>query len=275
MNAILALAMREVREGIRNRWIIGATLALTLLAVTLAFLGSAPAGAVKAPPLAVTVVSLSSLSIFLLPLIALMLSFDGIAGEAERGTLLLLLSYPVSRGQIVAGKFLGYAIIIAIAVTVGYGSAGAAVALLQGGVEGAPAYLALIVSSIMLGIAFAAIGILISAAVRERAVAAGISVAAWLVFVLLFDMALLGVLAADANQTISPAMLPYLLMLNPTDVYRFFNLTFIEDVRAFAGMSGLGGAVQLQPAMLAAVMAAWIVIPLGLAALVFRRTAVR
>ena len=85
MSAILALAGREIREGMRNRWIIGATLALTLLAVTLAFLGSAPAGAVKAPPLAVTVVSLSSLSIFLLPLIALMLSFDGIAGEAERG----------------------------------------------------------------------------------------------------------------------------------------------------------------------------------------------
>jgi len=275
MSAILALAGREIREGMRNRWIIGATLALTLLAVTLAFLGSAPAGAVKAPPLAVTVVSLSSLSIFLLPLIALMLSFDGIAGEAERGTLLLLLSYPVSRGQIVAGKFLGYAAIVAIAVTVGYGSAGLAVALLQGGVQGSAAYLALIASSIMLGTAFAALGILISAAVRERAMAAGISVAVWLIFVLLFDMALLGALAADTNQTISPTILPYLLMLNPTDVYRFFNLTFIEDVRAFAGMTGVGGAVRLQPSLLAAVMAAWIIVPLGLAALVFKRTAVR
>lgn len=275
MNAILALAGREIREGVRNRWIIGATLALTLLAVTLAFLGSAPAGAIKAPPLAVTVVSLSSLSIFLLPLIALMLSFDGIAGEAERGTLLLLLSYPASRGQIVAGKFLGYAAIVAIAVTVGYGSAGVAVALLQGGVQGSTAYFALIGSSIMLGTAFAALGILISAAVRERAMAAGISVAVWLIFVLLFDMALLGALAADTNQTISPTVLPYLLMLNPTDVYRFFNLTFIEDVRTFAGMTGVGGAVRLQPALLAAVMAAWIVVPLALAALVFKRTAVR
>ena len=41
------------------------------------------------------VVSLSSLTIFLVPLIALLLSHDAIVGEAERGTLLLLLSYPV------------------------------------------------------------------------------------------------------------------------------------------------------------------------------------
>lgn len=275
MNAILALALREVREGMRNRWILGATLALTLLAVTLAFLGSAPAGTVKAAPLAVTVVSLSSLSIFLLPLIALMLSFDGIAGEAERGTLLLLLSYPVSRGQVVAGKFLGYAIIVTIAVTVGYGVAGVAVAVLQGGVQGAGAYAALIGSSILLGVAFASIGLMISAAVRERAVAAGLSVAVWLIFVLLFDMALLGALAADTGQTIGPAILPYLLMLNPTDVYRFFNLTFIEGVRNFSGMSGLGGLVQLSPAVLVAVLAAWIFVPLAAATMIFRKTAAR
>ena len=53
MSPIVTIAAREVREGIRNRWVLGATLALTLLAVTLAFLGSTPAGAVKASPLAV------------------------------------------------------------------------------------------------------------------------------------------------------------------------------------------------------------------------------
>ena len=41
-------------------------------------------GVVKAEPLAVVVVSLVSLSIFLVPLIALLLSFDAIVGEHER-----------------------------------------------------------------------------------------------------------------------------------------------------------------------------------------------
>ena len=43
----------------------------------------------------VVIVSLSSLTI-LLPLIALLISHDAIVGEMERGTLLLLLSYPVA-----------------------------------------------------------------------------------------------------------------------------------------------------------------------------------
>ena len=275
MSPIVTIAAREVREGIRNRWVLGATLALTLLAVTLAFLGSTPAGAVKASPLAVTVVSLSSLSIFLLPLIALLLAYDGIAGEAEKGTLLLLLSYPVSRSQVVLGKFAGHAAILAFAVVVGYGSAGLAVIIFQGGVQGLAAYGALIGTSIMLGLAFVAIGLMISALVKESAIAAGICVAVWLVFVLLFDMALLGILAADTKQVLGPSILPYLLMLNPTDVYRFFNLTFIEDIRAFSGMAGLGGAVAVSPAVLLAVLVAWILAPLALAVGIFMRRSMR
>lgn len=274
MNAVCAIAFREVLEGIRNRWVIGATLALTLLAVTLAFLGSTPAGTVKASALSVTVVSLASLSIFLVPLIALFLSYGGIAGEAERGTLLLLLSYPVSRAQVIAGKFLGYAAIMAFAVLFGYGGAGLAVWLFQGG-SGWAAYLVLIGSSILLGLAFTSIGLLISTAVRESAIAAGVSVAVWLVFVLLFDMALLALLAADSGQSVDAALVPWLLMLNPTDVYRFLNLTLIDEVRSFSGMAGLQGAVAMPPTVLVAALLAWILVPLGLAIAVFMRRSIR
>ena len=51
--------------------------------------------------LAVSIVSLSSLSIFLVPLIALLLSFDAIVGAVDRGTLALLLAYPVARWLVV------------------------------------------------------------------------------------------------------------------------------------------------------------------------------
>ena len=112
MNAALTIAGKEIREGLRNRWILATTLLLAVLALTLSFLGSAPTGTVKASPLDVIVVSLSSLTIFLIPLIALLLSHDAIVGEAERGTLLLLLSYPVRRGQVILGKFLGHIAIL-------------------------------------------------------------------------------------------------------------------------------------------------------------------
>ena len=99
MNAVAAIAAKEIREGLRNRWIVATTLLLGALALTLSFLGSAPTGTVGASPLDVMVVSLSSLTIFLIPLIALLLSHDAIVGESERGTLLLLLAYPVRRAR--------------------------------------------------------------------------------------------------------------------------------------------------------------------------------
>ncbi len=43
----------------------------------------------------------------LLSLLALLFAYDAISGEKERGTLRLMLSWPVSRGQVVAGKMIG------------------------------------------------------------------------------------------------------------------------------------------------------------------------
>jgi ABC-type transport system involved in multi-copper enzyme maturation permease subunit len=104
MRQIALIAGKELRDGLRNRWVLAVTLLLALFALTLSFLGAAPTGSVKVSPLAVTIVSLSSLSIFLLPMIALLLSYDAIIGEWERGTLGLLLAYPVARWQVMLGK---------------------------------------------------------------------------------------------------------------------------------------------------------------------------
>ena len=82
MNAIHAIAAKEIRDGLRNRWVLATSLLLAALALAL-LLGSAPTGSVKVDPLTVTVVSLSSLSIFLVPLIAMLLAYDAIVGEAD------------------------------------------------------------------------------------------------------------------------------------------------------------------------------------------------
>src|SRR5690625_581004 len=89
---ILLLALQEIRIGLRNRLVIATTLVLGALALSLVLLGSAPTGSVKVDALAVVVVSLASLTIFLVPLIALLLSFDTFVGELELCTLIVLLS---------------------------------------------------------------------------------------------------------------------------------------------------------------------------------------
>lgn len=268
----LTLAAQEIRAGLRNRWVLATTLLLAALALSLTLLGSAPTGTVKADPLAVVVVSLASLTIFLVPLIALLLSFDAIVGEQERGTLMLLLAYPVARWQVIVGKALGQIAILAVATVVGYGAAAAALAW-QGGVDARswPAFGAMVGSSVLLGAAFVALGGLASTLVRERATAAGLAVGVWLVFVLLYDTALLGLLVADQGRTVGPRLLDALLLLNPADAYRLFNMAGAGRASIYSGMAGPGDPGALAPAVYLAALLGWVVVPLALAIAAFRR----
>ncbi len=272
MSGILVLAGKEFRDGLRNKWVAGTTLLLAALAFTLTALGSAPTGLLEAKPLAVTIVSLSSLTIFLIPLIAMLLGYDAIVGEAERGCLLLLLTYPVSRAEIILGKFLGHAAILTVATVVGYGGAAAASAAFAGGADAESwrAFAGLLLSTVQLGLAFLALAYLISVLVKERSTAAGISVGLWLLFVIIYDLALMGGLVLSQGR-IGASVFPGLLLLNPADVYRLFNLTAFERIRQFSGMAGLATSVHFAPAVLLAVLTAWIAIPLALAAGVFER----
>jgi Cu-processing system permease protein len=273
MRNILIVARKEIQEGLRNRWVLATTLLLAALALTLTFLGSAPTGNVGVRALDVVIVSLSSLTIFLLPLIALLISHDAIVGEMERGTMLLLLSYPVARWQVLLGKFVGHLAILAFATLLGYGAA--AGALLATGAEIDPeswaAFASMIGSSVLLGAVFIAVGYLVSALVRDRGTAGGIAIGIWLVFVLIYDMALLGLLVVDQGQNVTGGVLNALLLLNPTDVYRILNLSGFANVSALSGMAGIADNATLSATVLIAALAAWALVPLGLAALAFSR----
>lgn len=269
------IAKQEILAGLRNRWVVATTLILAMLSLSLVLLGSAPTGVVDSDPLAVVVVSLASLTIFLIPLIALLLSFDAIVGEHERGTLMLLLSYPVARWQVIVGKVMGQVAILGIATVIGYGAAAVALALrTEIAPESWAAFAGMIGSSVMLGAAFVAMGCLASTLVRERATAAGLAVGIWLFFVLIYDTALLGILVADQGRTIGEAGLNALLLANPADAYRLFNMAASETVSVYSGMAGIGSQAALSVTMLLAALAVWIVLPLGLAVLGFQRRSI-
>ena len=95
-----------------------------------------------------------------------------------------------------------------------------------------------------------------------------------LLFVLVFDMALLGALVADGGRFLDGAAVTWLLLLNPADAYRLLNLTGTAEVSAFSGTSGLAGQVHVGSAALAAVLLAWIAAPLAASMALFARRAV-
>jgi Cu-processing system permease protein len=131
-------------------------------------------------------------------------------------------------------------------------------------------YAAMVLTSIMLGASFVSLGCLASTLVHERATAAGIAVGLWLFFVLIYDTALLGVLVADQGRIVNSSVLDALLLLNPADVYRLFNMTASHAVSVYSGMAGPGDPASFPAPVFLAVLAAWIVVPMAIAIVAFR-----
>ena len=144
----------------------------------------------------------------------------------------LLLAYPVARWQVVLGKFLGHSRILAFA-TVARLRRRRVAALATGGGADPAAWSAFAVMIALLGPARRRVHrdrLLWSARGARPRHRGGIAIGVWLLFVLLYDMALLGVLVADQGRTVTARVLDVLLLLNPADAYRLLNLTGTTDV---------------------------------------------
>jgi Cu-processing system permease protein len=274
MNTILIVANKEFRDGLRNRWVLSITLVFAFLAIGLAYFGSSASGIVGFTSLATTIISLASLAIFLIPLIALLLAYDSIVGEEEQGTLLLLLTYPIRRSQLLLGKFMGHAGILAASTVLGFGVAAILIAILTEELFDSALWQAFgffILTATLLGWVFIAMAYVTSSLVAEKSRAAGIALIIWFWFVLIFDLILLGQLVITKGAS-GGDWLPYLLLLNPTDVFRLANLASFEAARQYTGLAQITAESSLfDPRILTAVLVIWVIAPLSLSLWLFNR----
>lgn len=270
MIRILSTARTEFRIALRNRWVAIAMVLMAVFSLVLTLAGSAPTGGLGVDTLSVVVASLTSLSVYLIPLLALLISFDAVAGEAERGTLPLLLAYPIAREEILLGKLLAHLAILALAVLVGHGLA-AAVAIWQDpkAVAGLPALWRLSWSSVLLGAAFLGAGYALSALSRRASGAAGLAIGLWLGLVVLYDLALLSAIVADNGGWFTTVAFPKALLVNPADAFRLYNLTASGAAAAAAGVGGAADAIPMWQSLSSILL--WPLAALGLAAAAFRR----
>jgi Cu-processing system permease protein len=260
---ILTLAAKEFRDRMRNRWVLAVALVFTVFSLVITYFGGAQQGQIGLRSIEFTIASLVSLVIYLIPLISLLLGFDAVVGERERGSLDLLLSLPITRLEILLGKYLGLAAALTLSTLGGF----ALVAVLlyqQFSWPGLYHYLGFMISSVLLGLAFLSLAVLVSVLVRERTKASGLAIALWFFFVLVFDLLLLGGLVATGGAYGGDAF-AYLLLLNPADVFRILNVFSLEDVRTLYGLSSIVPAALAKPWLMGLVMVAWIALPLGLA----------
>lgn len=268
--SVLMVARLELLIARRNKWVAICVALMALFSIVLTLAGTGASGTLGVDPLTIAITSMTTLSVYLIPLIGLLLSFDAIAGEIERGTLALSLTYPLSRAEILLGKFLAHFCVLGFAVAIGLVLMAGLVGWQHGfsNLSFAP-LLRLFGTSLALGATFLGLGYLVSSLVRQPGVASGLAIMIWLLCVVLYDLALLGALVADVGGYFTKVMFPWMLVANPADAFRLLNLPGISAPGLVSGLSVASSVSGLTSQLVS--LLAWPVLALLLAWTAFRK----
>jgi Cu-processing system permease protein len=264
--ALYAIARKELSDGLRNRWIWTVSALLATSVLVIAFFGAAPVGVTGATAGGAVMASLLNLAVYLVPLLALVLGCGAIIDEKVRGTLDLILVYPLSAGEYFWGTFLGFTLALAAAVVGGFGFSGALLYFWQG-LDLGP-YVALIGLAVVLGVVFLGLSFLLSLLSRDRVRAIVSSLFVWICFVLVFDLMLVGALVLSEGG-IPSRVVSGLILLNPTDVFRILCFKWIAGSGAPLGLSGVMSFAP-STACLVAALIFWLLVPLAASLAIFR-----
>ena len=260
------LIRKELRDAVRNRWLLLYAIAFAGLALALSYMSQIGSGMGGMAGFGKSTASLVNLTLLLTPLMGLTIGALSLTGERDRGMLAYLLAQPVTRAEVITAKFIGQSIGFAGAVAVGFGAA----ALIIGHGDGLlMARLAGL--SILLAVAMLAIGMLIAAVIRRSNVALGTSVFTWFALVLVSD---LGLMSATTILDLSARQLLLTALASPTQVFKLAAISGFDATLDLLGPAGLY-AVQTfgsaLPALLVGLLLAWCAGPLLLAIVFFVR----
>ncbi len=270
LHTIWTLAQKELRDALRNRWFLLYTVAFLGLALGLSALSRAGAGMTGMAGFGRTAASLVNLVLLMVPLMALTVGAQSLAGEDERRTLSYLLAQPLSRAELFVGKYLGLALSLLATLAIGFGLAAAVLGTQDAGDP--MGYLALVGLAFLLALVMLSTGFLISAWSRRAGVAVGIGLFLWLIFVFLGDLGMMG--------TAIVLRLPVdgLLWFSLSNPLQVFKLAAISNLQANLEMLGPAGIYAAQTYgetlsyLLAALLGLWVLAP---AALAYARFATR
>lgn len=265
-----AFALRELRDAVRSRWFLLYTLAFTLLGLAVSFVSASGAGGSGLAGFGRTTAGLVNLILLVVPLMALTAGAGTIASDRERGMLAYLLAQPVSRTELLLGKYLGLAAALLSCITLGLGAC-ALILAAQGAGSGPAGILWLAGLSFALALGMLSLGILISTLARRSSLAVGSAIFAWLTLVFVTDLALM---AGAIALRLPIERLFALSLANPLQVFKMWSLHAVDanlDVLGPAGLYATEEFGRSLHAIFAAALTAWIILPLIAAALVNSR----
>jgi Cu-processing system permease protein len=267
---ILLITRKEILDARRNRWFILYTIIFAGLSLGLSWFGLSGIGSYNVSGFGRTSASLINLVLLIVPLMGLTLGASSLAGERERGTLLYILAQPVSRIEVLLGKFLGLGLSLLAALVLGFGLSGILIAY-HGGTMQAFNYLGLVGLTLLLALTSLGIGMLISSSLKKADTAVGVALFVWLVLVFFGDLGIMGS-ALTLNFDISQLFI--LSLFNPLQVFKLSAIFAIQGNLEVFGPVGVYASrtygSQFIP-LLIGIMFTWIVLSFGGSYLIFRR----
>lgn len=264
---IWTVTHKELRDALRNRWFLLYTLIFGGLALALSMTAQPDIAFAKLAGYDRTVTSLVNLVLLFVPLMGLMFGATSLASDQETGVLNTLLAQPITRTEILLGKYFGVATALLSSLIMGFGLAGFALALDGGGrVKG---YAVMIVFACLLGLAMLSVGFLISTISQKTSTAVGGALFLWLFFVLVGDLGLIG---ASIVMELPLETTLLIALISPLQEFKMASISTTQASLDALGPAGLyaddtfGGLFL--PLLLASLLL-WIFVPLGAAQLVF------
>jgi ABC-type transport system involved in multi-copper enzyme maturation permease subunit len=274
--AIYTIAKKEFLDNIRNKWIIILIVVFVLLIIIFSYVAGGQTGGEDVfGNMQNTVFGLLVISSLLIPLIAIMLGFSTISGEAESGALYVVLSYPVRRMEVLLGKLLGLGSVLVISIFLGFGFGGVIIAATVGP-ESWAGYIGFILLSIFLGLIYLILSICISAYCKRRITSIGGGILLFL-WGMIFGTVLMAIMYAsgyDLNDIMTGNMPDWLFNavifspgdLHQTAVMRSFGIDSVDVMGVSFTMPEF-----LSMGLLLFVHLIWFMVPLFLAYFFFKR----
>ena len=215
LSSVRIVAFKEFEDCWRNLWLIVGSALFAFLSLAVVFGTAAIGGDFSFRPLEAVMTSVVTLGVFLIPLIAILISYDAFVGEQEHGTLILLLTYPLSRTALLTGKLFGQSAALGICLLLGF-----SVLPLLAVLNVLPYNLArlslltaaLIFSGWLLGLLFILISLTVSLLAKNKARALGL-----LIITIAFE------------HRITNEFLNICVAANPASAFRIFNQQLLEN----------------------------------------------
>ena len=178
------------------------------------------------------------------------------------------MSQPLSRWELLVAKYAGLVTGISVATIAGFGLAGMFIATFAQSMD-VSTYALLLVLVLALIAMMTGLGLVASVACTNRVQALGVAMLVWFLFVLFFDLVLVGTVSNIARG----AGLLGAVLLNPVEIVRVLAIIQLEPDLQVLGPFGTYVLDTLGTAnattVLASALVAWIVLPVSAAVVLF------